>query len=301
VQMHQCALSSSSTGNGSDLGIRQAWLPLFDQYNVDLVVCGHDHNYERSFPVRGYTPLVVSGSTNNTGSAVVAPNPGQSTTPVDTRQPLVSQTTPIGVNVGATFYPVGFDTAKGTVHLVLGGGGTNGPTAVAADKAVAPDDYGYDAADGLPQAKVITTRNLIYPVVTSGVTSWTKNGADSVEDAPWSAQRDTQFPYGFATFQVVPSAAVGQTQVVMTYYHTTAPANAPSSYTGAVPPYAEYEQVVFGRNLVTALPPTTVPEFPLPAVAVGTAAAVGGAVLYLRHRSSSPEPASAGASSSVSA
>ena len=54
VQMHQDATSSSATGNGSDLGIRQAWLPLFDQYQVDLVLCGHDHDYERSFPVRGF-------------------------------------------------------------------------------------------------------------------------------------------------------------------------------------------------------------------------------------------------------
>ena len=41
VQMHQCACSSSATGNGSDLGIRQQWLPLFDQYQVDLVLNGH--------------------------------------------------------------------------------------------------------------------------------------------------------------------------------------------------------------------------------------------------------------------
>ena len=49
VQMHQCALSSS-TDNGSDAGIRQAWVPLFDKYEVDLVVNGHDHDYDRSYP-----------------------------------------------------------------------------------------------------------------------------------------------------------------------------------------------------------------------------------------------------------
>ena len=53
VQMHQCALSST-TDNGCDAGIRQAWLPLFDEYQVDLVVNGHDHDYERSYPVRGF-------------------------------------------------------------------------------------------------------------------------------------------------------------------------------------------------------------------------------------------------------
>jgi hypothetical protein len=40
VQMHQCACSSSATGNGSDLGIRQQWLPLFDRYEVDLLRTG---------------------------------------------------------------------------------------------------------------------------------------------------------------------------------------------------------------------------------------------------------------------
>jgi hypothetical protein len=52
VQMHQDALSSSKNGNGSDKGIRETWLPLFDRYGVDLVLCGHDHDYERSWPVR---------------------------------------------------------------------------------------------------------------------------------------------------------------------------------------------------------------------------------------------------------
>lgn len=38
--MHQDALTSSKTGNGSDKGIREAWLPLFDRYGVDLVAGG---------------------------------------------------------------------------------------------------------------------------------------------------------------------------------------------------------------------------------------------------------------------
>src|SRR5580692_7432532 len=39
VQMHQDALSSAKDGNGSDKGIRETWLPLFDRYGVDLVLC----------------------------------------------------------------------------------------------------------------------------------------------------------------------------------------------------------------------------------------------------------------------
>jgi 3',5'-cyclic AMP phosphodiesterase CpdA len=55
VQMHQCACSSSATGNGSDLGIRQQWLPLLDRYQVDLVLNGHDHR-----PVLTSTPDVYA-------------------------------------------------------------------------------------------------------------------------------------------------------------------------------------------------------------------------------------------------
>ena len=38
-QMHQDATTSSETGNGSDAGLRETWLPLFDEYQVDLVLC----------------------------------------------------------------------------------------------------------------------------------------------------------------------------------------------------------------------------------------------------------------------
>jgi len=87
VQMHQDALSSSRSGNGSDKGIRETWLPLFDRYGVDLVLCGHDHDYERSWPVRGCNHNVGRDAT--TGTAVdtcqpqpiitAAPNMGNST------------------------------------------------------------------------------------------------------------------------------------------------------------------------------------------------------------------------------
>ena len=39
--------------HGSNLELRAAWQPLFDQYRVDLVFAGHDHIYERSKPIRG--------------------------------------------------------------------------------------------------------------------------------------------------------------------------------------------------------------------------------------------------------
>jgi hypothetical protein len=48
VCMHQVAISTVDKFNGADLGICQEWVPLFDKYGVDLVVCGHEHHYERS-------------------------------------------------------------------------------------------------------------------------------------------------------------------------------------------------------------------------------------------------------------
>src|SRR5882757_7012971 len=104
VFMHQCAMSTSVPGNGSDLGIRQAWLPLFDQYEVDLVLSGHDRDYERSFPVRGFDG--GAGRDAVTGA------------PVPTLRPR-----PVTTDPDATV----FDTSHGGVHLILGGGGTSVP------------------------------------------------------------------------------------------------------------------------------------------------------------------------------
>ncbi len=103
-------------GDGSDLGVRQEWLPLFDTYEVDLVLSGHDHGYERSFPVRGAD--AAAGTDIATGAAA------------DTRRPRPVTMVDSGV----------FDTSQGTVHLVLGGGSARtraGPTAPGASPRVA--------------------------------------------------------------------------------------------------------------------------------------------------------------------
>ncbi|WP_224245918.1 metallophosphoesterase [Hyalangium gracile] len=43
----------SSGSHGSQLLMRREFGPLFEQYGVDLVLTGHDHNYERSKPMLG--------------------------------------------------------------------------------------------------------------------------------------------------------------------------------------------------------------------------------------------------------
>ena len=43
----------SSGEHGSDEGIRDELVPVFDEFGVDLVFMGHDHHYERTWPLRG--------------------------------------------------------------------------------------------------------------------------------------------------------------------------------------------------------------------------------------------------------
>ncbi len=165
VCMHQVVISSSDA-NGADRGIREQWGPLFDRYQVDLVVCGHEHDYERSHPVRG----TVSGS------ETLTPNPVATATDV-------------------------IDTSQGTVHMVLGGGGTSSPTN---SKFFAP-----------AKAKVIT-----------GVGAVGANGKRTpvyvYEDAPWVGVRDLDHSYGFAAFTVDPGTRPGGTTSIHVTYYTVA-------------------------------------------------------------------------------
>ncbi|TCO53747.1 purple acid phosphatase family protein [Actinocrispum wychmicini] len=169
VAMHQVMISSSDA-NGADLGLRQKYGPLFDRYGVDLVLCGHEHDYERSLAVRG----VVSGS------ETLTPNPVSSATDV-------------------------IDTSKGTVHMILGGGGVSGTT------------NGRFFKDGT--AKVITAVSA-QPDPNTGkrVSTYVK------EKAIWSGVRDLDHPYGFAAFTVDPGRRPGgTTSMYVTYYNVNKP------------------------------------------------------------------------------
>jgi hypothetical protein len=57
VYFHHCAFCTI-TAHGSDAGVRQQWVPLFDRHGVDLVINGHNHGYERTTPIRGGAPTV---------------------------------------------------------------------------------------------------------------------------------------------------------------------------------------------------------------------------------------------------
>ncbi|MBM7119129.1 metallophosphoesterase [Archangium primigenium] len=51
----------SSGEHGSSTSTRNAFASLFEQYGVDLVLTGHDHNYERSKPMKG-SEVAASGT-----------------------------------------------------------------------------------------------------------------------------------------------------------------------------------------------------------------------------------------------
>lgn len=53
---HHRPIYSASTRHGTDLTLITEWAPLYDQFHVDVALSGHDHNYERTFPMRNMEP-----------------------------------------------------------------------------------------------------------------------------------------------------------------------------------------------------------------------------------------------------
>ncbi|RSN34185.1 phosphoesterase [Amycolatopsis sp. WAC 01416] len=52
VFFHHCAYSTTNQ-HASEGGVREQWVPLFDEFRVDLVINGHNHIYERTDALRG--------------------------------------------------------------------------------------------------------------------------------------------------------------------------------------------------------------------------------------------------------
>jgi hypothetical protein len=168
VCMHQVAISTADHFNGADLGIREEWVPLFDKYNVDLVVCGHEHHYERSHPIRGQE-----------ANRTLTPKPAALDTSV-------------------------IDTTKGTVHMVIGGGGTSVPS----------NELFFNP----PACRVIVSVGAPDPATGKRPPVYVR------EDAPWSAVRNAAHAYGFAAFTVDPGTARGGfTTMKVVYYDVVGP------------------------------------------------------------------------------
>lgn len=52
----------TTSSHGSRLDIRSTWGPVFDQYKVAVVLCGHNHCYERSYPMWSDGTLDTNGT-----------------------------------------------------------------------------------------------------------------------------------------------------------------------------------------------------------------------------------------------
>jgi 3',5'-cyclic AMP phosphodiesterase CpdA len=58
--MHHPAFSSGDK-HGSEASVRRSWVPVFARHRVNLVLAGHEHNYERTTPQSGVTYIVSGG------------------------------------------------------------------------------------------------------------------------------------------------------------------------------------------------------------------------------------------------
>jgi 3',5'-cyclic AMP phosphodiesterase CpdA len=72
---------------GSDEDARRAFVPLFERNGVQLVLSGHDHDYQRSVPINGVTYVVTGGvaGTRRTGDAASPPCRSRGTTSSSSR------------------------------------------------------------------------------------------------------------------------------------------------------------------------------------------------------------------------
>jgi len=211
VSMHQAPLSTNTGNVGSDMGIRQAWLPLFDEYEVDLVLSGHNHVFERSYPVRGYDHgdygRVTSDFTTADDVSYVVGDA------FNTRRPTVVSTSPTATVNGQEV----FDTSQGTAYYVLGGGG-------------AGSTYGFQTDP--------TNGERVAPL------SCAPGYEAAAEDALWSAQIDSGDAHGYAIFDVDPGGRPGETTITVQWFQlaTVNPGETP------VMPTIPYSKFTYGRT-----------------------------------------------------
>ena len=60
VGTHQSPYSAGYQGSGEV--VREDYVPIFEEYGVQLVLSGHDHDYQRSTVMNGVTYIVSGGA-----------------------------------------------------------------------------------------------------------------------------------------------------------------------------------------------------------------------------------------------
>ena len=227
VFMHQCAMSTSVPGNGSDLGIRRTWLPLFDRYEVDLVLSGHEHDYERTLP-------------------------GPRLRRRRARHGRVPEPGPDRRREGRHAPPARRDDRDGRRRRAAGlghraGHGVPGPRRRRHQRPVQRLRHATPrTACRRPRSSPSAT-----PSPDRRQLGFHRNAADSIEDAPWSAAINAGDAYGYAIFDVDPGRRPGDTTITMQYFAIPAVSNeAGSAHDGTTTlPTTPFETFVFGRGL----------------------------------------------------
>jgi hypothetical protein len=66
--MHHSPMYTCATAHGPEVTLRASWQPLFDEFGVDFVFSGHNHEYERSLPIRGFASGTTEGQVQPSGT-----------------------------------------------------------------------------------------------------------------------------------------------------------------------------------------------------------------------------------------
>lgn len=66
VALHHPPYSSGYHGSNGE--VQAAFAPLFERYGVQLVLSGHEHDYQRSVPIDGTTYVVSGGASGSRGT-----------------------------------------------------------------------------------------------------------------------------------------------------------------------------------------------------------------------------------------
>jgi hypothetical protein len=158
---HECAFSTCN-GHSSDGGVRSKLAPLFARYQVDLVVQGHNHVYERTNPLI-YDPKTNSARSSKQAVAVSPQEPAEVEPAKDGTTYVVAGTagTPRYGWTGRHETDRNFAAGKGSGTTVVGDAKTQaGPYVNELDFSVRYetvdwsqaryDDYGFVALDVTP-------------------------------------------------------------------------------------------------------------------------------------------------------
>src|ERR687890_327805 len=100
---------TSASEHSSDLLLRDTYHPLFDQYGVDLVLQGHNHNYQRSYPI------TYNNNINNNYNKISNINNND----ISSKPTITSANTPTITSINTNTY----NNPTGEIYVTAGTGG----------------------------------------------------------------------------------------------------------------------------------------------------------------------------------